>query len=136
MTFGDSYTDLNGDSDDGTLWPVYTASYGHYNLTGLARSGATCSEALTPRSDPDIIHDEIPAYLALKDSLGYAAGETAFALWIGTNDVGVLEAGGEAAGVTYRNTTECAVSWVQTLYDSGARNFIFMNVRESRCFTV
>lgn len=132
VTFGDSYTDLNGNSDDGTLWPIYTADYAHLNLFSVARSGATCSEALTPRSEPDIIVDEIPEYLAAKASLGYAPEETLFAIWIGTNDIGVLEAGGETAGVTYRTTTECATGWVKTMYDNGARNFMFMNVREPR----
>lgn len=132
VSFGDSYTDLDGHWDGGIIWPVYTAEYNNLTLTGLAISGATCSESLTPRGIPDIIHNEIPTYMSTKDSLGYAPEETAFAIWIGTNDVGVLEGGTETAGVTYQNTTECAVGWVKTMYDSGARNFIFLNVSESK----
>ena len=51
-------------------------------------------------------------------------------LWIGTNDVGVnaLLTGSQTPGVTVVDTVTCAVDWVQTLYDSGARNFIFQNV--------
>lgn len=31
-------------------------------------------------------------------------------------------------GVSIVDVTECAVNWVQVLYDSGARNFLFQNV--------
>ena len=57
--------------------------------------------------------------------------ETIYTLWIGTNDVGVstLLVGEGAKGATVVNTTTCAVNWVKALYESGARNFLFQNVR-------
>ena len=58
------------------------------------------------------------------------ANETIYTLWIGTNDVScnALLTGEGEPGVTLVNTTECAVNWVKTLYDNGARNFLFQNV--------
>jgi hypothetical protein len=128
VVYGDSYTDITSHSDGGTVWPYYVVGYGKYKMFSVAHSGAVCSNVLTPRTYPDIVTNEIPEYLAAKNSLGYAAHETLFSVWIGTNDVGVLSNGGQAPGVTYKNTSECATGWIKTMYDNGARNFIFMNV--------
>lgn len=55
--------------------------------------------------------------------------ETIFTLWIGTNDVGAgALITGSSPGATVVNTTTCAVNWVKTLYESGAKNFLFQNV--------
>lgn len=55
--------------------------------------------------------------------------ETIFTLWIGTNDVGAgALLTGSSPGATVANTTVCAVNWVKTLYQNGARNFLFQNV--------
>jgi len=78
--------------------------------------------------------------------------ETLYTLWIGTNDVYVhcpqavtcnltiffrgsktLLSGGVAPGVSIVEVTECAVNWVKTLYDLGARNFLFQSVRIRLC---
>lgn len=58
-----------------------------------------------------------------------AASQTIYVLWIGTNDVGVSALLTDPnPGVTVVDTTNCAVNWVRTLYQLGARNFLFMNV--------
>lgn len=56
--------------------------------------------------------------------------KTIYTLWIGTNDIGAnaLLVGQGQPGVTLVNTTQCAVNWVKTLYEHGARNFLFQNV--------
>jgi len=56
---------------------------------------------------------------------------TVFTIWIGTNDVGVngLFGDEQTAGVSIVDTTHCAsVSWVQAMYDLGARNFLLQNM--------
>ena len=115
------------------MWPVFAAQDGSFSLFPFAKSGATCSNALTPRTFPSVFGDELPAYFAAKanGSLGHLApAETMYTLWIGTNDVGVgtLLTGQQTPGVTLVDTVSCAVDWVSTLYKSGARNFIFQNV--------
>ena len=98
----------------------------------FAKSGAPCSNNLTARPFPSLFEDELPLYFTqtANGSLKLDPAETIYTLWIGTNDVGdgALLTGHGAPGVTVVDTVTCAVNWVQTLYDSGARNFIFQNV--------
>lgn len=130
VTFGDSYTDITAALF--TLWPIYAADYGNLTMVDFARSGATCSNALTPRIFPGVLEDEIPAYenATAHGNLTLHPSETLYTLWIGTNDVGVGEliSGQAVPGVSIVNTSTCAVSWVKKLYDTGARNFFFQNV--------
>ncbi|KAI0666850.1 hypothetical protein C8Q78DRAFT_426008 [Trametes maxima] len=132
VTFGDSYTDVDGHADGGIVWPVYAAQDGHFNLFPFAKSGATCSNKLTPRVFPGVFDDELPLYFAEKanGTLRLKPEETVYTLWIGTNDVGVgtLLTGQQNPGVSVVDTVTCAVNWVKALYDSGARNFIFQNM--------
>ncbi|KAI0075536.1 hypothetical protein K474DRAFT_1708959 [Panus rudis PR-1116 ss-1] len=116
-TFGDSYTDLSGIGDNGTAWPVYLAGYGNFTLHSKA---------------PFVVQDELPAYFNLTQNGGVSLNpnETIYTLWIGTNDVGTnaLITGDQTPGVSIVQVTQCAVNWVKTLYDSGARNFLFQNM--------
>jgi phospholipase/lecithinase/hemolysin len=130
VTFGDSYTDIT--ESVFTLWPIYAADYGNLSMFDFARSGATCSNGLTPRVFPGVLEDEIPAYenATARGNITLHPSETLYTLWIGTNDVGVGEliSGQAVSGVSIVNTSTCAVSWVKKLYDTGARNFFFQNV--------
>ncbi|KAI0683582.1 GDSL lipase/esterase [Cytidiella melzeri] len=133
VTFGDSYTDVVSTGDQGTSWPTYAAQvYGHFNLFPFARSGATCSNNLTFRPFPSVMESQVPLYLTetRNGSIHLNPEETIYTLWIGTNDVGAnaLLVGQGAPGVSLANTTECAVNWVNVLYESGARNFLFQNM--------
>jgi len=132
VTFGDSYTDVVVISNNGTQWPVYAASYAHVNLFPFARSGAPCSQTLTPRPFPAVVQDEIPAYLAeVKNrSVSVRSDDTLYTLWIGTNDMGpnTLLTGGVVNDANIVDVTECAIDWVKTLYKSGARNFLLQNM--------
>ena len=156
VTFGDSYTDVvcitsppfsahhsswhahqllslqDGHADGGIMWPVFAAQDGQFDLFPFAKSGATCSNKLTPRTFPSVFEDQLPAYFAevANGTLKLQPEETIYTLWIGTNDVGVgtLLTGQQTPGVTLTDTVSCAVDWVSTLYKSGARNFIFQNV--------
>ena len=132
VTFGDSYSDVVLAGDGGTAWPIYVADYANLTLFPQARAGATCTDKLTPRIYPSVFESQLPTYFAevANGTINVNLNETIFTLWIGTNDIGVGEllTGQQNPGVTVVQTTECVADWVQTLYDSGARNFIFQNV--------
>lgn len=131
VTFGDSYTDVVNVFDGGAPWPIYLADYANLTLFAFAQAGAVCNQNLTPRSDfPAVVQDQIPEYfdaLAAGNITG-DANNTLFTQWIGTNDVGQLLTGAQAGDATVVETVACAVEWVKTMYDGGARNFLFQNV--------
>ena len=132
LTFGDSYTDVINIGDGGTAWPVYAADYANLTLFPFARSGATCSNNLTPRPFPSLFESQLPLYFSeLKNgTLSINNDESVYTLWIGTNDIGqsALLTGDQLVGVSLVDVVSCTINWVKTLYDSGARNFIFQNV--------
>ncbi|KAI4528635.1 hypothetical protein K525DRAFT_230649 [Schizophyllum commune Loenen D] len=110
-----------------------TASNGSLTLHPYAMAGGICSHALNLLPWPSVFEDELPPYLNDSSSgvLGDISAEnTLYSLWIGTNDVGpgALLTGEAADGVTVVDTVGCAVNWVKTLYDKGARNFLFQNM--------
>ncbi|KAF4566047.1 hypothetical protein EYR36_011461 [Pleurotus pulmonarius] len=130
VTFGDSYTDVVSTGDRGVAWPVYAAGFAGVTLFPFARSGATCSNNITFRPFPSVFESQLPLYFEEKanGTTRLDPARTVYTLWIGTNDVGVnsLISGGNRASIV--DTTTCAVNWVNTLYASGARNFIFQNM--------
>ncbi|KAI0657945.1 hypothetical protein C8Q70DRAFT_250112 [Cubamyces menziesii] len=132
VTFGDSYTDVDGHADGGIVWPVYAAQDGHFKLFPFAKSGATCSNNLTARPFPSVFESQLPLYFAEKSNgtLRLNPEETIYTLWIGTNDVGAnaLLTGSQPPGVSVVDTVSCAVNWVKVMYASGARNFVFQNM--------
>jgi phospholipase/lecithinase/hemolysin len=127
VTFGDSYTDVVAVSNGGTQWPVYAAGYASVSLFPFARSGATCSNNITPRPFPSVFESQLPTYFQ-SNAAKLNPNETIYTLWIGTNDLGVdsLLTGSSSASLV--DVTTCMVNWVKTLYESGARNFLFQNV--------
>ncbi|TFY80151.1 hypothetical protein EWM64_g3862 [Hericium alpestre] len=131
VTFGDSYTDVTVVSNNGTQWPVYAAGYAHLNLFPFAHSGAPCSQLLTPRPFPAVVQNELPEYFAAvgNRSIRVNPEETIYTLWIGTNDLGpnTLLTGGVVNNATIVDVTKCTVGWINTLYKSGARNFLYQN---------
>ncbi|KAI0317843.1 GDSL lipase/acylhydrolase [Amylostereum chailletii] len=132
VTFGDSYTDVVSVGDGGTAWPVYAVGYANATLFPFARSGAPCSQHLTPRPFPSVFEDEIPAYTseARNGTISVNPDNTLYTLWIGTNDLGpnTLLTGGVVNDTTIVEVTECAVGWVNAMYKLGARSFLFQNI--------
>ena len=130
VTFGDSYTDVVNVADGGTAWPVYAAGYSGVSLFPFAKSGATCSNNLTPRPFPSLYESQLPDYFneVGNGTLKLDPTETIYTLWLGTNDVGVnsIISGGNNASIV--DVTTCLVNWVNILYARGARNFLFQNV--------
>lgn len=118
--------------DGGTAWPVYAARDGNFKLFPFARSGATCSNNITFRPFPPVFESQLPLFLeeTRNGTLRLNPEETIITLWIGTNDVGANALlTGSAPTATVANTTECAVNFVKTMFENGARNFLFQNVR-------
>ncbi|KAJ3544437.1 hypothetical protein NM688_g5746 [Phlebia brevispora] len=132
VTFGDSYTDVVITGDGGIAWPVYAAEDGNFKLFPFARSGATCSNNLTFRPFPSLFESQLPLYFTEKNngSLRLDPEETIYTLWIGTNDMGAsaILTGDQEPGVTAVDVVSCSINWVTTLYQSGARNFLFQNM--------
>ncbi|KAF5354174.1 hypothetical protein D9756_007087 [Leucocoprinus leucothites] len=126
VTFGDSYTDTTWITNGGTIqWPQYVARYAGIDLYPYAKSGATCSNNITYRPFPPIptfLGDERNHTIRLNER------ETLYSLWIGTNDIGVssLLTGDNKASIV--DVTECMINWVTTMYEHGARNFLFQNM--------
>ena len=93
------------------MWPVFAAERGNFTLAPFAHHGATCL---------DVVASQLPMFDAARanGSLGtLAPDETAYTLWIGTNDVGPsnLLVGKTRAGLeTLVDAVNCAVGWVQT----------------------
>lgn len=133
VTFGDSYSDIVLAGDGGTAWPLYVADYANLTLFPFARAGATCSNNLTEKPFPSVFESQLPTFFeeVQNGTIKVNFEETIFTLWIGTNDVGVgaLLTGDQKPNVTLVDTVSCAVNWVKALYEKGARNFIFQNVR-------
>ena len=81
---------------------------------------------------PSLFETQLPLYFTEKanGTLRLEPNETIYTLWIGTNDVGAsaLLTGHQTPGVTLVDTVSCSINWVKTLYESGARNFLFQNV--------
>ncbi|KAL4063415.1 carbohydrate esterase family 16 protein [Scleroderma yunnanense] len=134
VTFGDSYTDP---AYAGFAWPLYVAEYGPFNLYPFAKSGATCSNKLTYRAFPPLTEYQLPGYFNATHNGTIPASsilpnETMYAIWIGTNDVGVnallTDGGGVRSGVSIVEVRRCVVHAVEKLYDSGARNFVIMSM--------
>jgi hypothetical protein len=81
VTFGDSYADLVRTGDPGGVtWPVYATDYANLSLSVFARSGATCSNKLTPRPFPSLFESQLPAYFEQKGSLNLVPQETIYTL--------------------------------------------------------
>jgi len=140
------YPPLSSAADGGATWVRYAEIYGGIKSQNYAVSGAACSNKLTGRpgvGPPAYTEAEFPSVqeyeigALLTDHLIPQTGKldldpetTVYSIWIGTNDVGFgsLLTGNQTEGVTIVDVTECVIAWAKTLYQYGARNFIFQNM--------
>jgi len=117
-------------------------------LYDYAVSGAVCSNLITPRTDssinenfPSVLEYEIPAFLADKTSVrngtteayftpALTATDAAYAMWIGTNDIGVYAflTDSEVLGKVLSDYTNCVYEAFDSIYASGGRYFVLLNV--------
>jgi len=113
-----------------------------------AVSGAVCSNNITPRwfalinqNFPSVLEYEIPAFIADGNTNNVATGKPYFspaltannavyAIWIGTNDVGVnaFITDSQVAGKTLTDYINCVYTSMDQLYATGARYFVLMNL--------
>lgn len=139
-------------ADGGRVWPRYIVQYTnqHTQLYDYAVSGGVCSNKITPRAVapgnpflfPDVEGYEVPAFLADKAygknratgkpyfSTPLSADNAVYAIYIGTNDLGVSAflQDAERPGYSLTDYMDCVWAQVARLYDSGARHFVLMNL--------
>lgn len=143
----------------GRAWPRYVVQYtgatkqGEWTpqmtLYNYAVSGAVCSNNITPRffaaihaPFPAVLEYEIPAFIADLPATKVnstpvvplytpqlTAQDSVYALWIGTNDLGVgaFLTDSQIAGKVLTDYTSCIYNVFDKLYASGGRNFVLMN---------
>jgi len=128
------FTSSNGPNWVDFLTVQYNASV---LLTyNLAFGGATVDSSLVAPFEPtvlsvvDQVFDEFfPTYAAAPAIAPWKSADTLFAVFIGINDVGNSYFNGVPATTTLNSEIFDVYSGlVQTLYNTGARNFLFINV--------
>lgn len=129
----------------GRSWSRLASDYSGMKLYNYAVSGAVCSNQITPRPlaaingpFPDIAGYEVPAFIAdskYTDPNGtkFFTGEassTAYAIWIGTNDLGngAFLTDKQLPGKTVVDYIDCVYDQVTRLYENGARYIVIMNL--------
>ncbi|KZT36934.1 hypothetical protein SISSUDRAFT_988434 [Sistotremastrum suecicum HHB10207 ss-3] len=158
FSFGDSYSQTGFNITTGPLpsignplgnppYPGYTAVGGvnyvdlvtvQYNKSlvlnyNFAYGGATIDASLVTPYEPTVLSltDQVNEYLnsiATKPaSTPWTSANTLFSVWIGINDIGNSYYNGQGSAF---NTIliNAYFALVQKLYNSGARNFLFINV--------
>ncbi|KAJ9607563.1 hypothetical protein H2200_007641 [Cladophialophora chaetospira] len=143
----------------GRTWPRYVVQYTgatkqgkwtpQLTLYNYAVSGAVCSNNITPRffplidaPFPAVLEYEVPAFVADLPATKvnstpavplYSpkpdAQDAVYALWIGTNDLGVWAflTDSQIAGKVLADYTSCVYNVFDKLYKQGARHFVLMN---------
>lgn len=130
-------------SSGGRIWVEYVKQYTGVHLYNYAVSGAVCSNDITPRlfttfDFPAVAQYEVPAFIADSkytepDGSKFVINppdETVYAIWIGTNDLGVgaFLTDSQVPGTNIVDYMDCVYEQLQRLYDQGGRYFVIMNV--------
>ncbi|EME46056.1 carbohydrate esterase family 16 protein [Dothistroma septosporum NZE10] len=158
FVFGDSYTttgfEVNGTQPSAANpfgnppYPGYTSSNGpnwidfltttwnqsFVETINLAYGGATVDGALIPPYLPTVLSvrqqvndDYLPSYATHPETFDWRSKDTLFAIFIGINDVGNAYGWSNSTVVFDKVLTEYA-GLVDKLYQSGAKNFLFLEV--------
>lgn len=110
-------------------------------------SGAFCSNEIFSRylaginrTFPSVLEDEIPSFLQDVAYVDVATGtntfytdrqsdNTLYALWIGTNDLGIdaFLTDSQKSGLTITNFIECIWQVFDNIYQTGGRHFVILN---------
>ncbi|KAI1655131.1 carbohydrate esterase family 16 protein [Daldinia decipiens] len=136
----------NVTASGGYTWPHFASQQLGATTYNYAVSGAACSNEIIYRHlesingpFPSVIDYEIPAFLADAE---YASGagngtffsnrrpdNTVYALWIGTNDLGVdaFLTDSQQSGTTISNFTDCIWSAFDAVYATGGRRFVLFD---------
>jgi len=149
--FNNTLTQPTSDNPLGNpAYPGFTASNGpnwvdaltiQYNASliltyNLAFGGATVDSSLVAPYEPtvlsvaeQILDEFFPSYASSPSIAPWTPNSTLFAIFIGINDVGNSYGDGAPATTTLNGLIFDVYSGlVQTLYNTGARNFLFLNV--------
>lgn len=148
ITDSRSYTSSNGPNWVDFLTTTWNASY--FETVNLAYGGATVdADLVKPYADTVIslkqqVNEQYLAYYAGENrSFEWQPSDTLFAVWIGINDIGGTywqENSTEVFNAIFTEYAELVVSVISrtknaltdlskhTLYGTGARNFLFLNV--------
>ncbi|KAL2430528.1 Acetylesterase [Exophiala dermatitidis] len=132
-----------GSTDNNGAWTPQMTLYNY------AVSGAVCSNEITPRwfssinaPFPSVLDYEIPAFRADLSATrtnstphepyftpSLTASSAVYALWIGTNDLGVWAflTDSQIPGKVLSDYTSCIYEVFDNLYASGGRRFVLMN---------
>ncbi|USW58272.1 Putative GDSL lipase/esterase, SGNH hydrolase superfamily [Septoria linicola] len=127
-----SYTSSNGPNWVDFLTTTWNASY--LETVNLAYGGATVdADLVKPYADTVIslkqqVNEQyLPYYAGENRSFEWQPSDTLFAVWIGINDVGGTYWQENSTDVFTAIFAEYA-GLVDTIYETGARNFLFLNV--------
>lgn len=132
------YTSSNGPNWIDYLTVKYNSS--EFLTYNLAYGGATVDSALVkPYADTvlsikqQVLDEFVPGYTGASPSAPgapeWAGEDTLFAVWIGVNDVGNSYYNGEdATNALYAKIFDVYSGLVDTMYEAGGRNFVFLNV--------
>ncbi|KAK4100277.1 carbohydrate esterase family 16 protein [Parathielavia hyrcaniae] len=139
---GTMHAESTTTASGGLSWAQYAARLGgDATLMDYAVSGAVCSNQLSPRhfsyinrTFPAMVDDEIPSFQAdVRFKTLYprrTADNTVYAVWIGTNDLGfdAFLSDSQAAGKTISDFVDCVFSVFDSIYKTGGRRFVVLNV--------
>ncbi|KAJ4416959.1 hypothetical protein N0V85_002043 [Neurospora sp. IMI 360204] len=138
---GQLHGEINVTASGGLTWNQYASRQVGAKLVDYAVSGATCSNQVISRyfsainkDFPAVLDDEIPSFVA---DTAYrsvfpdrTADNTVYALWIGTNDLGgdAFLTENQHPGKTLTDFSECIWTVFDTIYKSGGRRFVLLNL--------
>ncbi|KAK4143357.1 uncharacterized protein C8A04DRAFT_37550 [Dichotomopilus funicola] len=137
---GKMHDEGNVTASGGLSWAQFAAKNAGAKLMDYAVSGAVCSNKIVSRNFdyinrtfPAILDDELPSFEA---DIGFkalyphrTAGNTVYAVWIGTNDLGfdAFLSDSQTPGLTISDFAECIFSVVDQVYKTGGRRFVLLN---------
>ncbi|KAI9146927.1 Acetylesterase [Paramyrothecium foliicola] len=148
VVFGDSWTasglrdykpDANGNvweatSTGGRVWPQYVEQYAGVNSYDYAVSGAVSDRDYQIGTRNSVKQNQIPTFLSNKVYrnsttneliLDVPNSETAYAIWIGTNDLGnrVFLTEKQPKGLPVTDYQDCVYGRLDRIYENGGQNF-------------
>jgi len=137
---GQMHSESTTTASGGLSWAQFAARGANAKLMDYAVSGAVCSNQIVARdfsyigrTFPAILDDELPSFQAdVPFKTLYPnrnAGNTVYAVWIGTNDLGfdAFLSDSEAPGKTISDLVDCVLSVFDAVYKTGGRRFVLLN---------
>lgn len=137
---GEMLPPSNSTASGGYAWGRFVANATGANYYNYAVSGAQCTNNVDSRN-LDVINGPFPSVLeyeitAFEQDIHYPklypnrlAQNTIYALWIGTNDLGIdgILGDSQKAGTTISTYMDCIWSVFDHIYKAGGRHFVLLN---------